>query len=180
MAILATDILLNLSTTAGAAGNSTAQADPNASLGKYVSTTAMTTAANGLFDDITGDENAASTVDYRCIFVLNNHASLALQNAVIYLSAEVASGASIAIATDNIAISAKGSASAQAAQVATQTTAPTGVGTFSSPTTKAAGLALGTIPAGSVKAVWVRRTAGNTAAVNADGVTFAVAGDTAA
>lgn len=180
MAIVASDILLNLSTTAGAAGNSTAQADPNASLGKYVSTTTMSTGANGLFDDITGDENAASAVDYRCIFVVNNHATLTLQNAVLFLSAEVAGGANIAVATDNIAVSAKGSASAQAAQVASQTTAPTGVSAFSSPTTKAAGLSLGSIPAGSVKAVWVKRSATNSSAINADGVTFAVAGDTAA
>lgn len=179
MAIASTDIIFRLSTTAGAAGDSTAST-PNASLGKYVSSTVMGTGANALFDDVSGAENAASTVDYRCFFVLNNHATITLANATVYQSAEVAGGANIAIATDNIAISAKASATAQAATIATETTVPTGVSAFSSPTTDAGGLALGSIPPGQVKAVWVRRTAANSAALDADGVTFAVAGDTTA
>ena len=181
MAITGSDILYKLSITSGSAGNAAAQPSVNASLGKYISTTQLSgTSLNNLFDDISGDENAASTVDYRCIFIHNAHASLTLQNAVIYLSAEVAGGASIAIAVDNVAASAIGAAGAQAEVIASETTAPTANGGFSSPTTKGAGLSLGSIPAGQCKAVWVRRTAANTSAVDADGVTFAVAGDTAA
>lgn len=179
MAIVSGDIIFRYSTTAGSAGDSTAGTAAG-SLGKYVSTTEMSTGANALFDDISGAENAASTVDYRCFFVLNNHATLTLQNAVVYLSAEVAGGAGIAIATDNIAISSKTSASAQAAQIANETTTPSGVSAFSSPTTAGTGLALGNIGPGQVKAVWVRRTAANSAALNNDGVTLAVTGDTAA
>lgn len=41
---------------------------------------------------VTGDENAASDVEYRCIFVHNNHATLTLQGVVVWLSAEVAGG----------------------------------------------------------------------------------------
>lgn len=179
MAIVSGDIIFRYSTTAGSAGDSNTGTAAG-SLGKYVSTTEMSTGANALFDDISGVENAASTVDYRCFFVLNNHATLTLQNAVVYLSAEVAGGAGIAIATDNIAISSKTSASAQAAQIANETTAPSGVSAFSSPTTAGTGLALGNIGPGQVKAVWVRRTAANSAALNNDGVTLAVTGDTAA
>jgi len=179
MAIVSSDILIRLATTAGAAGNSTAQANPNNSLGKYISTTDLTTSANGLFDDISGAENAASTVDYRLVFVSNNHASLAMLNAVAYLSAEVAGGASIAIGVDPTGITAKGASAIQAVTIANENTAPAGV-TFSSPTTAAGGIALGTIPAGSVVGVWVRRTAANTAALDADGVTLAVSCDTAA
>ncbi len=180
MAIVASDLLVKFSVKTGSAGNSTVGTAAG-SLGKYISTTQITdNTLNNLFDDISGDENAASTVDYRCIFIHNNHATLSWQNAVVYLSAEVGGGAGIAIATDNIAPSAVGSASAQAAEIANETTAPTGVSAFSSPTTKAAGLSLGTLTAGQVKAVWVRRTAANTGAVNNDGVTLAFAGDTAA
>jgi len=179
MAIVPTDIVYRYSIKTGAAGDSTASA-AGTSLGKYVSTTVAPAGANGLFDDISGDENAASTVDYRCVFVLNNHATLALTGAVVYLSAEVGGGAVVAIATDNVAASAKASATAQADLIANETTAPTAVSAFSSPVTKAAGLALGTINAGQVKAFWVRRSAANTVALNADGVTFAVVGDTAA
>ena len=56
-------------------------------------------------------------------------------------------------------------------------TAPAGV-TFSSPTTVGAGVALGTIGAGQVKAFWIRRTAANSSALSNDGVTIAVTGDT--
>lgn len=180
MPITTTDILFRLSTTSGTAGDSTAQGNPNASLGKYVSTTAMASGANTLYDDISGAENAASTTDYRCVFVLNNHPTLTLQNAVVYISAEVAGGATTAIATDNVAPSPKGSATAQAAEIAAETTAPTGVSAFSNPTTAGTGLPLGNIPPGGVKAFWVKRTAANTTAVTGDGVTFAVAGDTEA
>jgi hypothetical protein len=80
---------------------------------------------------------------------------------------------------DTTGVTAKGSASAQAKTVADENTAPAAQ-TFSSPTTKATGLAIGNIPAGSVAAIWVRRTAANTAAVNNDGVTIRCEGDTAA
>lgn len=179
MAITATDIVFRYSVVTGSAGDSTA-GTATGSLGKYVSTTAWTTGTNSLFDNVSGDENAASTVDYRCVFVLNNHATLTLQTAVVYFT-ETAAGASVAIALDNIAISAKGSASAQAAQIANETTAPTGVGTFSTAAiTKAAGLSIGNLTPGQVKAIWIRRTAANSAALDADGFTLNVAGDTAA
>ena len=177
-AIVAGDILTKRSTTAGAAGNSTAQADPNACLGKYIATTQWTGgSANDLFDDISGAENAASTVDYRGLFVHNSNGANALQNAVAYISAETAGGASIAIGADPTAASVIGSASAQAVQIANETTAPAGV-TFSSPTTLATGIVLGNIPTGQCKGWWARRTAANTAALSADGVTLTFGGDT--
>ena len=176
-AIVPTDILFKYSTTAGSAGNSGA-GSASASLGKYISTTAIPdTTLNALFDDISGAENAAGTVDYRCVFIHNGNASNALENAVVYLSAEVAGGANIAVGADTTAASAIGSASAQALTIASETTAPAGV-TFSSPTTSGTGVSLGTIPVGQCKAFWVRRTATNSAALSNDGVTLAVTGNT--
>lgn len=176
-AITSGEILFKYSVSA-AAGNTTASA-ASTSLGDQISTTQWTGgSANDLFDDISGAENAASTVDYRCIFVHNSNASNTLENAVVYLSAETAGGASIAIAIDNTAASAIGSGSAQAATIATETTTPSGVGSFSSPTTAGTGLSLGNIAAGSCRAFWVRRTASNSAALSNDGVTIAVTGDT--
>ena len=104
-------------------------------------------------------------------------AANALQNAVVYLSAETAGGASIAIGVDTTAASPIGQAGAQALQIANETTAPAGV-TFSSPTTAGTGLALGTIGVGQCKAFWIRRSAANTAALSSDGVTIAISGDT--
>ena len=178
MAITASDIKFRLSTATGP-GNSTA-GTPNASLGGFMSSTDMVAGANGLFDDISGAENAASTVDYRCVFVYNDHDTLTLQNAVVYMSAEVAGGANITIAVDNIGPLADNSASAQAAVIANETTAPTGAGAFSAPTTPGAGLSLGNIGPNQVKGVWCKRTATNSAAVTGDGFTLACIGDTAA
>ncbi len=176
-AIVAGDILFKYATTAGAAGN-TNTSTALTSLGKYISTTAWAGGtANDLFDDITGAENAASQVDYRCIFIHNNNAANDYQSVVAYLSAEVAGGANIAIGVDTTAASAIGSATAQALTIASTTTAPAGV-TFSSPTTAGTGISVGTIPVGYCKAIWVRRTATNSAALSNDGVTIAVSGDT--
>lgn len=180
MAITSSDILFKLSVTTGSAGNSTAQGNPNASIGKYISTTQITDATlNNLFDDISGDENAASTVDYRCFFVHNAHASIAWTSVYVWISAEVAGGASVAIGVDPAGATAIGSASAQAAIPADETTAPSGV-SFSAPTSKGSGISIGTIAAGECVAIWVRRTAANTVAVNNDGATIRVEGDTTA
>lgn len=179
MAIASSDIIFRLSTKSGSAGDSIAAVIADA-LGKYAAQTAVSaTAQNNLLENVTGDENAASTVFYKCVFVLNNHATLTLQNAVLWLAAETAGGASLALGADTTAASAKGSASAQGLSVANRTTAPAGV-TFSSPTTKGAGISLGSIPAGQVKPFWIRLTTANSAAQNGDGGTWRVEGDTAA
>jgi hypothetical protein len=180
MPITSSDIKIRLSTTSGSAGNTTAQANVNNSLGKYMSTTDFVDATdNNIFDDISGDENAAGTVDYRCLFVFNNHGSLTLQGTKLWVPSEVAGGASVAIGLDTTAASAAGSASAQALTIANETTAPVGV-TFSTPTTKSAGLTLGDLGPGQCRAFWIRRTANNTGALNADGCSFTAEGDTAA
>jgi len=184
MAITATDIHFRASTTAGAAGNATAPGAAGTSLGKYIVNADITdAAANNLFDDVTGDQNAASQVDYQCLFVYNAHATLAWQLPIAWISAEVAGGTSIAYGWDTTAGLAVGSASAQAVTIASKTTGPAGA-SFSVFTTKgaAAGLsnAPATIPATFVKALWIRRTAANTVAVDSDGATIRVEGDTAA
>lgn len=180
-AIVPGDLLFKLSIKTGAAGNAGAST-PAGSLGKYISTTQLSgTALNNLFDDVSGAENTAGTTDYRCFFVHNSNAANALENAVVYLQGgDPAGGSTVTIATDNIAASAIGSASAQAAEIATETTAPSGVSAYSAPTTAGTGLALGNIPAGYCKAVWVKRVTSGAAAVSNETVTFAVTGDTGA
>lgn len=178
MAIVTADILAKLSVTSGAAGNSTAQADPNASLGKYMSSTQITDATlDNLFDDISGDENAASTVDYRCFFFHNSHAGITLKSAKVWIYSEVAGGASVAIGLDASGVKTATSATAQATTIATEAAAPLNV-TFSAPVSKSTGLSVGDIAASSCIAVWVRRTAANTAAKNSDGATIRIEGDT--
>lgn len=174
MAIVASDIVKRLSVITGSAGDSTA-GTPAGSLGKYVSTTAITDATlNNVFDDVSGAEAAAGSTEYRCIFILNNHATLTFYSATIAVQSETAGGGDITIALDDIAASAKGSASAQAAQIASETTTPSGVGAFG-----AGPLTIGDLAPGQVKGVWVRRiVAASTAALALDGVILRVTGDT--
>jgi hypothetical protein len=179
MPIASTDLLFKYSTKIGAAGNTTAGTAAG-SLGKYISTTPLQDAVlDNLFDDVTGDENAAGDVEYRCFFIHNNHGSLTLQRAVVWISSEVAGGANTAIGLDPAGINVLGDSDPQAATIATEQDPPTGVA-FSAPASKATALEIGDIPAGSVAAIWVRRTATNSAAQNNDGVTIRVEGDTAA
>ena len=178
MSIVAADIHTRLATTAGAAGNSTAPGAAGTSLGKYITNADLAdNTLNNLFPDVTGAENAASNVDYQCQFIYNAHATLTWQSVVAWISAETASGSSWAIGVDTTAASAVGSAGAQALTIANKNTAPAGV-TFSSPTTQATGIAVGDIPNGQVKAIWIRRTSANTAAVAPDSATLSYAGDT--
>lgn len=178
MPIVAADLVTRFSVKTGSAGDSTTGTAAG-SLGKYVSTTAWTDGST-LFDDISGAENAASTIDYRGIFILNNHGSLTAQSTVVYVSAETAGGASVALAIDNVAASAKGSSSAQGAEITNETTTPSSIGAFSAPTTAATGLSVGDLTAGQVRQIWIRRTAANSAALNNDGFTLGISCDTAA
>jgi hypothetical protein len=175
MAIAATDVVLRYSVVA-AAGDTTV-GTPAGALGDQVSTTVVPTTAAGVYDNVSGTENAASTQDFRCEFVLNNHATLTAVDVRVFIASEVAGGTSIALGVDPTAASAKGAATAQALTIASETTAPAGV-TFSSPTTDAAALSLGDLAPGQVRAFWIRRTAGNTAGLASDGVTFGINFDT--
>lgn len=178
MSIASTDIKYRLTITTGVAGNANAQADPNASLGKYASTTDIVDATTlNLFDAISGDENATSTVDYRAFAIINNHGTLTWTSPKAWILSEVAGGASVAIGLDPIGVVA--ATAIMGASIVSETTAPAGV-SFSAPTTKGSGLAPASVPAGSGFIVWVRRTAANTVAVDADGATFRAEGDTAA
>lgn len=189
-AIVPTDVLFMLSAPGAAAGNTTAGTVGN-SLGKYVSTTQLSaTPLDNLFLDITGAQNAASQVDYACVFILNNTSSgNSMLNTVVWLplSLFVAGGANVALAGDNIAASAKGTSSQQAAVIGTSTTLPTGITSFVSPVSSApvfpsytGGIQLGTIGPNQVRAVWIRRSATNSAPVNNDGFTLEVDFDTQA
>jgi len=161
------------------------------SWGGWLSTTQLSgTSLDNLLLDVTGAQNAASEVDYACLFVVNNTASgNPMLNPVLWLpsSADVPGGTTVSVALDPTAASVKGATVQQAVKITAQTSAPAGVSgwvsnTGTQPTTPSYtnGLQLGTIPAGSCRAVWVRRTAANTTPVNADGFGLEVDFDTGA
>lgn len=179
MAIAAADIEFHL-TINTANNNSTAQGNVNDSIGGYMATTQLTDATiDNLFDDVSGDDNVGSVVDYRCEVIYNHHATLAWLTPKVWINSETAGGASVAIGLDPAGIKANNSAVAIAARPANETTAPAGV-TFTAPTTKGAGLAVADVAAGSIFAYWIRRTAANTAALDTDGAVIKAEGDSAA
>lgn len=180
MAIEVTDVLLKYSNSAATAGNTDA-GDVTTTLGGFISTTVIADATVGnIFPAMTGAENAAENVDFTCIFVHNNHPTLTLMNARVWVSADVAGGATAAIAVDPTATSDIGATADQAVTIANKNTVPAGVGPFTEPLDPSSAIVLGDLGPGQCRAFWVRRTATNSGAMSADGATFRVDGDTSA
>lgn len=147
----------------------------DASLGGVISANSASAALNALFDRVTGAEASAGDVEYRCVYVKNNHGSLTLYAATVWIGSNTPStDTDIAIGVGTAAVN------AEEQTVANEATAPAGV-SFSSPSSYGTGLLLGDIPAGQFKAVWIRRTVtAGAAAYNGDGFTINVQGDTGA
>lgn len=176
MTISSSDILTKFSVTTGTDGNDDV-GTASGSLGKHISTTQLTdNSLHNLFDAVSGDENAASDVEYRCIFIHNAHASLTFQNSKVYLLSETSGGAVTSIGVDTTAASAIDSSSDQALTIVNENTAPVGV-SFSAPTTAGAALSIGNLAPGECRAIWIRRTAANTAALASDGVVLRIIGE---
>jgi hypothetical protein len=155
VAIVSTDILFVYS---GGAANSSA----NANLGGAISTVGATggtledNVANDLFDDVSSAEQAAGDVEYRGIYVKNNHGTLTLQDARVYVTSFAELDVGIAVEAINTTM----------ATIANESTAPTSV-TFAHPSTYSAGTAINSttgLVAGAYRGVWVRRTIGAGAA----------------
>ncbi len=163
MAIAQTDIQYRLS---GGAGN----ASPAASLGGAKSTTA---AGASIFDDVSSAEAVAGDTEYRCVYVHNAHASLTLVGAVVWIPSNTPStSTTVDVGVGTSAVNGTETA------VADENTAPSGV-TFAAAATQGAGVALGDIPAGQSRAVWLRRTITAGAGAVNDSFTLRVTGDTA-
>ncbi len=164
MPIIASEIQYRLS---GGAANS----DQNASLGGAKSSNVATAS---LFDTVTSAEALAGRVEYRCIYIHNANGTITLENAVMWIQANTPSAdTTLDIGLGTSAIN------GTEQTVANEATAPSGV-TFSAAASEGAAIALGNIPPGQHRAVWVRRTVNANAAAAADTANFRVKGDTAA
>ena len=163
MPIISTDIKYRLS---GGASNT----DPAASIGGAMSTT--TDAGSGIFDNVGSAESAAGDIEYRMVYVLNNHGTLSLTGAKVWIQANTPS----ADTTVDIGLAAAGFNATETA-VANENTAPAGV-TFAAAANEGAALSLGDMTAGGRYGVWIRRTVTAGAAAAADTFTLRVKGDT--
>lgn len=157
-----------------------ANTDPSASTGGAMSTAAggvITSAgANNVYDDVSGAESQAGDTEYRCIYVENN-GDQTLQGAVLWIDA-LSANADVeeAIGLDPAGVD------GTATTIADENTAPAGV-TFTQGAaidSKAEGLAIGDIPAGSSQAIWEKRIVGAGAAAAAWQFSIRVEGDSAA
>lgn len=156
----------------GGAGNTS----PSAALGGARSTagggvvpTSLT--ANSVFDDVTGAEEQAGDVEYRCLYLYNSGNVDALAGK-LWLSANTAD------ADTQVAVGLGTSAVSGVEQtVANENAAPSGV-TFTEPASEGAGLSVPTLAAGAHQAFWLRRTVNASAGASADTFTWASAFDT--
>lgn len=145
MPLISGDFVTRLS---GGAGN----ASGNASLGGAKSANAMSTAVDGLFDQTSSVEATAGDVEYRCVYLHNANATSTMLSAVVWIGSNTPSASTtLAIGVGTAAVN------GTEQTVADESTAPASV-TFSEPATQGAALALGDVPAGQHKAVWLRRT----------------------
>lgn len=165
MPIVSTDIKYRLS---GGVGNT----DPDLSLGGAKSST---DSPADIFDDVLSTESSAGDTEYRCVYVHNNHGTLSLTSAVVWINANTASA-------DTDILIGLGSAAIGGTEqtVANESTAPAAITFSNSCVSFATGLAIGDIPAGSHKAVWIKRIVNASAAASNDTFTLRTQGDTAA
>lgn len=169
------EILFKLSTKQGDKGNELAAA-PNQSLGKYISETlvSLSSLMDNLFDDISAADNQLEVVDYRCIFIHNANLVDTLHGVTAWIS-QLPSSVTVKIGVDPTAASLIDSASAQAVSIADEHTAPVGV-TFSTAVDSGHAVSLGDIGPNRCRALWIERTATNTAAIPLDSASIRVEG----
>ncbi|MBV2125749.1 MAG: hypothetical protein KUF75_11400 [Candidatus Thiodiazotropha sp. (ex Ctena orbiculata)] len=168
MVILATDIDFHLS---GGAAN----ADPNASLGGAISNNQIPDGGlHNLFDIVSGAESSAGDAEYRCLYVRNNSAQTLINAWVCVITESPSADSDELIGLGTSAVN------GTEQTVADEQSAPAGV-SFAQANGEANALAIGDIPAGEHKAIWVRRDiSAGAVAVNSDGPTLRAGGDTAA
>lgn len=176
MAVTDSDIEFRLSNPDASAGGAEAST-PEASLGGYMSTTAVSDGVlNNLFSGVTRQQAETGGDFYRCVFVVNTHATDTWHDVVAWIQSQVPGGTDITIGLDPTGVVPADDTDPQALTIADETTAPAGV-EFSNPTSIETGLPVDELGPGECFALWVRnRVPENTTAMENDGATLAVTG----
>jgi hypothetical protein len=168
MPVLPTEVLYYLSNPSASTGFS-GSGTPGNSLGTFMSTTQINqqTLLDDLFLDISGSQNAAGQVDYQCLFVMNNTVStLPMTNIYMWFPTALWTfgGAGMALGVDPTGQVPYNSPAHQALTIGSSTTAPLGVSFNAGPDlTFSAGVFVGSLKAQYCIAVWLQRTAVNSA-----------------
>lgn len=149
--------------------------------GRWVSTTQLNAdvALDNLFPDLTGPQNAASQVDYQCLFVFNSDTTTSITNIYAWIpSSSITGPVDWAVGADTTGTSAYNSFSAQAGYITSPTIVPSTVMTWYAPSlASSGGAAMGTIGPQDVAALWIRRTATNSPAFTGAGFDLQVTFD---
>lgn len=104
-----------------------------------------------LFDTVTAAQALLGKISYRCVYVLNKHATDTATDVRVWVKQSTPAGDEIDIGLGTSAVS------GTEQTVGNELTAPSGV-TFSHPLTYASSLVIGNLTAGQWKALWQRRT----------------------
>lgn len=134
------------------------------SLGRWCSTTQLNASVplNNLFPDLTGPQNAASQVDYQCLFVYNTDTTDTMVNVTAWIpTGSVVGAVEWAVGADTTAASTyNATGSPQAGYITSPTIAPATVTGWAGPSsTVSGGVGLNPLAPGMVTALWIRRTA---------------------
>ncbi len=155
MALAPSDIKFYLS-----GGN--ANTDPDASLGGSISTTEVSyNTLNALFNTVTGSEAESGVTHYRCIYIKNTNGTTTFPDVNAWVDQISGYGVSFEIAIE----------APTAQTIANETTSPTGL-SFSAPSYREEGLAIGNLTAGSSYAIWIKRIISAGAPFHADAKAF--------
>lgn len=110
---------------------------------------------NKLFDDVTKAEALAGNINYRCIYLKNNHASDTATDVRAWINQDSLGADTIALGADPAGVG-DGAATGVGTTIANEATAPAGV-VFTQPLSEAASISLGTFTFGTGRAVWIKR-----------------------
>ena len=167
--------MISKNTLSGGASNTS----PAAALGGARSTVGggeiVDNTTHNLWDVVSSAESSSGDTEYRCVYVLNNHGSIQLQNAKVWISTNTPSAdTAVRIALGTSAVN------GTEQTIANEQTAPTGV-TWSTAASEGAALTIGNMNAGQHKAIWIERVVNAAAAAaNDDSYVLTYAGDTSA
>lgn len=142
--------------------------NPELSLGGASTSNTLVETLEKLFAVVTPEEAASGSIKYRALDIKNDNSTDTLYDAYVWVSTETTSASTtVAIAYD----------SAGTQSIVNETTAPTSV-TFSTPTSKSAGISLGDIAPGGKRRIWLKRTVTAGATKTTDSGAIMVGGGT--
>lgn len=162
MALQSSDIQYLLSAPNANAGYSLPGTVYNSN-GLYCSTTQvdLSVAKNNIFPDATGPQTAAAQIDYQCVFVYNSNETNTFTGVTMWIPTTSVVSAAInwAIAADPQGVSPYTQTGAQAAVISSPYIAPTGILSWSGPSSSiGGGVFIGDIGPRQVFPIWIRRT----------------------